>query len=377
MNPDIYIKLRKHLDQHPIPLPATGSGIELKLSKSLFTEEEAWIALQLSALLERPEKIYKRFKHAEISLEVLEEKLFGLFQKGSIRGVKDRKHEGKFLYSKMPLAIGVFEAQVDKISKETAELFFEYEKEGFADALLGNKTNQMRTIPLNVKIDPEFHVSNYDDITKIIKNSPGPFAVMNCVCRQAKDTMDKSCLKTEKRETCILIEDGVDFAKNLGVGREISRDETLKLITQAKKTGLVLQPENNQHPHFVCCCCGCCCGVLTAAKSYDQPVKYLHSNYFAEIDTEACNVCETCLERCPMDAIDRTNNHMATNLDRCIGCGACIPTCKERAIRLIKKEKEVVPPMTDKDMYKSILIERYGLAGSLKFVTKAALGMKI
>jgi dihydroorotate dehydrogenase len=66
----------------------------------------------------------------------------------------------------MPLAIGVFEAQVDKISKETAALFFEYEKEGFADALLGNKTNQMRTVPLNVKIDPEFHVSNYDDITK-------------------------------------------------------------------------------------------------------------------------------------------------------------------------------------------------------------------
>ena len=377
MTPDIYEQLRKHLDQHPIPLPASSTGVELKLLQSLFTEEEAIISLQLSALLERPEKIHKRFKKNDISIEELEEKLYHLFQKGAIRGVKDRKNKGKFQYSKMPLAIGVFEAQVDKISKETAELFFEYEKEGFADALLGNKTNQMRTIPLNVKIDPEFHVSNYDDITKIIKESPGPFAVMNCVCRQAKDTMEKSCLKTDKRETCILIEDGVDFAKNLGVGKEISRQETLKLISQAKKTGLVLQPENNQYPHFVCCCCGCCCGVLTAAKSYDQPVKYLHSNYFAEIDAEACNVCETCLERCPMDAIDRTNNHMATNLDRCIGCGACIPTCKERAIRLIKKEKEVVPPMTDKDMYKSILIERYGLAGSLKFVAKAALGMKI
>lgn len=377
MRSDIYEQLREHLDEHPIPLPATGSGVELKLLKSLFTREEAIIALQLSALLERPVKIHKRFKKVDMPIDELENKLYGLFQKGVIRGVRDRKNAGKFLYSKMPLAIGVFEAQVDKISKETAGLFFEYEKEGFADALLGNKTNQMRTIPLNVKIDPEFHVSNYDDITKIIKDSPGPFAVMNCVCRQAKDTLEKSCLKTEKRETCILIEDGVDFAKNLGVGKEISQQETLKLISQAKKAGLVLQPENNQNPHFVCCCCGCCCGVLTAAKSYDQPANYLHSNYFAEIDAEACNVCETCLERCPMDAIERTNNHMATNLDRCIGCGACIPTCKERAIRLIKKEKEVVPPRTDKDMYKSILMERYGLTGSLKFVAKAALGMKI
>jgi electron transport complex protein RnfB len=85
MKPDIYEQLRKHLDEHPIPLPATRSGVELKLLKSLFNQEEAAIALQLSALLERPAKIQERFKRDYISLVELESKLYCLFQKGAIR----------------------------------------------------------------------------------------------------------------------------------------------------------------------------------------------------------------------------------------------------------------------------------------------------
>jgi len=377
MNDVIYHKLRKHLDHHPVAFPKTESGIEIKLLKSLFSQEEAELALNLSALLEHPSKIFKRLKDTKLTLEQLEIKLEEMLHKGLIRGVRDRDNKDKFLYSKMPLVIGIFEAQVDKLTRETAESFFEYEKKGLADVMLGNKTNQMRTIPLNIKIEPEYHVSNYDDITSIIKESPGPFAVMNCVCRQAKDTLDKSCAKTEKRETCILLEGGVSFARNLGVGKEITRKETFNLIKQAKKTGLVLQPENNQHPHFVCCCCGCCCGVLTAAKLYDQPAKYLHSNFSAEIDAEACSLCETCIDRCPMDAIHQTNNHMTTDLDKCIGCGACVPTCKDRAIKLVKKSYEYVPPKSDKEMYKNIMLERFGWLGTAKLATKAALGMKI
>ena len=178
MNDEIYHKLRKHLDQHPIPYPKTESGIEIKLLKSLFTEEEAAITLQLSALLERPAKIYKRLKDTDLTLEQLERKLEEMLRKGLIRGSRDRNNKDKYLFSKMPLVIGIYEAQVDKLTRETSESFLEYEKEGLADVLLNNETNQMRTIPLNIKIEPEYHVSNYDDITKIIKDSPGPFAVI-------------------------------------------------------------------------------------------------------------------------------------------------------------------------------------------------------
>ena len=63
--------------------------------------------------------------------------------------------------------------------------------------------------------------------------------------------------------------------------------------------------------------------------------------------------------------------------DLCIGCGACVPTCKDKAIKLLQKEEQVAPPISDKEMYKKIMIERFGLGGTIKFAAKAALGLKI
>ncbi len=375
--PDIYERLREYLDKMPVPFPATESGVEIRLLKKLFSEEEAALSLHLSALPEKASKIHGRINDSNLPLEIIEKRLQEMVKKGLIRGVKSRKNPSVTKYGRMPLAIGMFEAQVDQITKGVAEDFFDYEKEAFGEAILGQKTKQMRTIPLNVRIRPEFHVGNYDDIRKIIDRSPGPFAVMNCVCKQAKDVIGHSCKKTDDRESCILLEGGVQFAESLGVGKEISKKEVLNLVKKAKKDGLVLQPENTQQPHFICCCCGCCCGVLTAAKLYDKPSQFLHSNYFAEVDAAKCSLCETCLERCPMDALHQTDNHMEVNNDRCIGCGACIPTCPDHALALVQKENCYVPPASTMEMYKNIMVERFGWTGTIKIAAKAGLGMKV
>jgi electron transport complex protein RnfB len=381
MKEEVYRKLQRHIDKMPIPYPATKSGVELKLLKHLFTPSEAELALNISALIEPAEKIHGRIKKNTLPLAEVEEMLDRLVRKGAIRRRTNRAGIKK--YGKLPLAIGMFEAQVNQITKEYADDFYAYEKEGFADAVLSTKTNQMRTIPVNIKIEPEYKVSNYDDITKIIENSPGPFAVMNCVCRQARDAQGNSCKQTDIRETCILLERSVEFATNLDAGRIISKKEVFKILTQAKKAGLVLEPENTQHPNFICCCCGCCCGVLTAAKHYDKPAEFLHSNFYAEVKEAECDGCWKCVDRCQMDAIDKKNatdqdtSYAAINLDRCIGCGLCIPTCKPKAVKLIKKDVETSPPENDKEMYKKIMFERFGVIGTLKIAGKAMLGMKI
>jgi Pyruvate/2-oxoacid:ferredoxin oxidoreductase delta subunit len=292
---------------------------------------------------------------------------------GAIR----EKKEPEKVYSRIPLAIGMFEFHVDRITKDIAEDFFRYEEEGFADAFIGTETKQMRTIPVNVKIDPEFHIGNYDRITDIIKSSPGPFAVMNCVCRQAKDKLDEPCKQTDVRETCLMLEHSAMHMIARGVARELTRQETLKMMTRAKKEGMVLQPENNQKPSFICFCCGCCCGVLTAAKKFEKPADFVHSNFYAEISSGKCEACEDCQDICQMIAIIRVNSHMEVNLDRCIGCGLCIPVCSNKAISLLKKEKEYLPPKDRKEMYKKITYEKLGLLGTLKFVGKAALGQKV
>ncbi len=375
MKTDVYRQLQRHLDNMPVPFPETRSGVEISLLKNLFDEEEANIALQLSALPESIDKIHSRFRQGEISKDHLESKLNGLFDKGAIMSVSNP--EGGPMYSKLPLAIGIFEHQVDRITKDLAEDFFKYEDEGFGEALLTAKTKQMRTIPVNVDIDPEFKVGSYDNARGIIEKSPGPYAVMNCICRQAKEKMGDPCKQTDIMQTCFTLGNSAMFMMNKGVAQEISRDEIISLIGRAEQEGMVLQPGNTQEPEFICCCCGCCCGVLTAAKKFPKPAELFLSNFYAKIDPEGCTACGECMALCQMDALVSVNNHTEVLRSHCIGCGVCVNVCATGAISLMKTEREIVPPKDSRDMYKRMIMERYGIFGTLKFLGKAALGRKI
>ncbi|MBW1945512.1 MAG: 4Fe-4S binding protein, partial [Deltaproteobacteria bacterium] len=48
------------------------------------------------------------------------------------------------------------------------------------------------------------------------------------------------------------------------------------------------------------------------------------------------------------------------NLDRCIGCGLCVTTCPDDAIRLVKKSEseQYLPPKTGAETYIRIAEER-------------------
>jgi len=375
MEPDIYRQLQRHLDQMPVPFPETESGVEISLLKRLFDEREANIALKLSALPESLDRIFGRFKDGEITKGMLRTTLDGLFDKGAIMAVPNEK-KGR-MYSKLMLAVGIFEHQVDRITKGLAEDFFKYEEEGFADAFLTAKTKQMRTIPVNVKIDPEFHVGTYDNARTLIEKSSGPFAVMNCVCRQAREKMGEQCKQTDIMETCFTLGKSAEFMMAKGVARELDRDEITGLMTRAEHEGMVLQPANTQKPEFICCCCGCCCGVLTAAKKFPRPAEFLQTNFYADIDPVSCVACGECMELCQMDALISVNSHTEVLRSHCIGCGVCLNACATEAITLLKRDKEIVPPKNSNEMYRKMMLERYGVFGTLKLMGKAALGKKI
>jgi Na+-translocating ferredoxin:NAD+ oxidoreductase subunit B len=375
MKEDLYRRLQRHLDRLPVPFPATESGVEIRLLRRLFTEEEAELVLCLSALPERAEKIHRRLKPRR-TLEQVEQMLRRMMHRGVILG-RESKKDRQLRFSKMPLAIGMFEGQVDRVSPGFAADFFEYEAGAFGNALRSMATQQLRTIPVDIAIEPHYQAGHYDRVREIIRRSPGPFAVMNCICRQAQDRLDNACPHTDIRETCLMIEGGVTFARHLGVGREVSREEMLKLLTQAKKAGLVLQPENSQKPNFICCCCGCCCAVMRIAKRHPRPAEFMHANFLAQVNTDRCDACETCMERCQIDAIRRVNNHVEVDADRCIGCGLCVPTCPEKAMKLAKREREWVPPPNTMDLYRRIYLERFGLLHGIRFMGRSALGLQV
>ncbi len=371
---NVYRRLQEHIDKMPVPYPATESGVELRLLEYLFTPEEAEMALHLSALPEPVEKIHRRARKAGIGREELEEGLALLAKKGAILKTKLK---GKPAYSKAQLAIGMFEFQAGRITKEYHADFRRYMDEGFAAALFEPETSQMRTIPINEEVLPERRVGTYDGAKALIMDSQGPFAVIPCVCRDGMDLEGEPCKQTDIRETCLVMGLFAEETVASGIGRELSREEMVGMLDRANDVGMVLQPQNTQDPHFICCCCGCCCAILKTVRKLPRPAEFFHTNYYAQIDGELCTECRTCADRCEMDAITSDDGPSSVDLLRCIGCGLCVSTCPEEAIQLHEKEETRTPPRSQDALYMQILRERVGPLGMAKLAAKKALGMKI
>ncbi|MFX0138727.1 MAG: ATP-binding protein [Candidatus Hodarchaeota archaeon] len=353
----VYRELQQHLDKMPVGFPPTKSRVEIRILKRLFTTEEAKIATKLKFSpkpTEPLENIYKRMKDLGYSIEELEKKLDNMVKKGLIHS---KKEGDKKLYNNMLYAIGIYELQINQLSKELLIDLLRYAVESFK-LTSESKTPQLRTIPIEQSISSEKIVGNYDDLKDLIKNTEGPITVQTCICRKGTEIIGRPCKVTSRHETCFAFGDFAQTELNVGLGRSVSKEEALKIIRQNEEDGLILQPTNSLDLEYICSCCGCCCGALAGIKLLPKPVEYLATNYYAEINPELCSGCGTCIDRCQMQALKIVDDISIVNRDRCIGCGLCVPTCPSDAIQLQVKDKETIPPATLDELYAKILDEK-------------------
>jgi ferredoxin len=215
---------------------------------------------------------------------------------------------------------------------------------------------QMRTIPINKSITMDHHAATYDRIRELVKSSKGPFAVLKCICRESRKMGGDSCKITSRLETCLGMGDMAAMVLRRGHGREITADEALVILSQNEADGLVLQPANEQNAEFVCSCCGCCCGMLQFQKMLPRPVDFWASNFYAEAADNLCARCSKCVSRCQVNAMSMNGpgGTAKADLDKCIGCGLCVPSCPSKAIRLVKKVLETVPPENEEELFDMI-----------------------
>ena len=349
---EIYRDLQQHLDNMPIGFPATESGIELKVLKHLFNHEQAKIATKLNYMPEPLKTIYRRVDRESITIEDLEQKLDKMYQDGLINF--GQQGDTKY-YMNAPLAIGMFEYQLGKLTEEFLKDFRQYMEEGFQEEINSTRVPQLRTIPIGESLTPEHSVARYEDIRKIIEESGGPISVAECICKQGNDLLENPCKQTEMREVCFQFRTASKLYLDKGLAREISKAEAFDIISAAEKDGLVIQPGNAQRPSYICLCCGCCCEILVNQKKLAKPVEFFSSNYRIKVDDELCIGCGVCLDRCQMDALTLENEKSTPNYDRCIGCGVCVPTCPEEALSMEKKKEHIIPPQSTGDMYKKIM----------------------
>jgi len=54
----------------------------------------------------------------------------------------------------------------------------------------------------------------------------------------------------------------------------------------------------------------------------------------AVVDAEKCTGCESCVEACPLEAIEMKDEIAVIDEDVCGDCGACVDVCPAEAITL-------------------------------------------
>jgi len=370
----IYHKLQKHLDRQAVGYPATKSGAEISLLRRFFNPEEAQIAKHLSYKPTPIEQIYKSIPDSGISINALESKLDVMVKNGVI--MHSFNKDGSRCYNSLPFIVGMFEGQLNNL---TPELLSDIEKftseKSFGLSFLSTELPQMRTIPVGKSVQVKHHVLTYENLTDIINDTAGPFAIHKCICRSAAAIKGNPCKKTSREETCMALGEVAKNNIRNNSGREISREEAHQIVRQNEADGLVIQPGNSQKIDFICSCCGCCCGMLGVQKMLPKPVDFWATNHYASIDKDTCTGCGKCVERCQVNAvnIDKHSGIASVNLNRCIGCGNCAVTCSPGAMNLIAKEKTTVPPENSEELYDIIMKKKKGTLGKIKLVFKLIL----
>ena len=338
MSEEVYRQLQERLDTYSVGFPATESGVEIKILKVLFSLEDANVFLGMTQKLVSADSIAQKMGRP---LESVVDQLEAMTDKGLLfrlkKGARSR-------YAAIPFVHGLFEFQVKDLGLELAELVEQYHKEGFLQAFENSGGMFLRTVPVETSIEAGHNVAAYDDAVAMFRDKD-PIVVTDCICRKQQQTVGQGCGKA--LEACFMFGSMGQYYIDKGMGRKVDMEEAITLLKKAQDDGLVTQPATTQNPHGMCNCCGDCCGVLRSLKSYPKPAELVYSNHFAVVDADLCTGCETCLERCQMEAISLNADEVAEiNLDRCIGCGLCITTCPTEAMLLQPKEDHYIPPTT-------------------------------
>ena len=335
---DVYKRLAQRLDGLPNGYPATESGVELKILEKIFTPDEAEMTMKMRPMPETVEAVAERLDKPVDEMQAI---LDDMVEKGQIGSFK---MFGQQMYMLFPFVIGIYEFQLHRMDKELSELFEEY-----APLLVGTMgafaPAVARVVPISTEIKQDLHVHRHEDIRRMIEEAKS-FMENECICRKERALEGHAC--DHLRNACLAFSSEENAFDKYGKGKIISREEALKVMADAEEDGLVHCTYNIEDGQvFVCNCCSCCCGILRGVKEYNAPYILAKSNFVATIDQDTCAQCGVCAdERCPVDAIIEEDDEYKVLPERCIGCGACVPSCPTESITLERKpeSEHVAPP---------------------------------
>lgn len=187
-----------------------------------------------------------------------------------------------------------------------------------------------RVIPINKALEARQWVMPTQQAISILTQA-NSFALTACACRT-----HYQCDKP--KEVCFLLNDVADKAVEKKAARKIDFNEAIQVLHTAAEAGLVHMSlyRPDQEVFALCNCCSCCCHDLQLLIKYNRTELVVHSEFIAKTNETLCTDCGLCTGNCPFKARTLTDSGLVFELERCYGCGVCVPICPENAIEMRK-----------------------------------------
>ncbi len=341
-----------------LPIPVNDTMLELV--QTIMNEDHA----EFIQIFDKPlniDEIRERSSFDETSQDkILDE----LMNKGVIISTPS-KRSGLIIYRLMPPLPGLFEytlmrGETGEKEKKLAMLFNRITTEistivqqNYDDVVELIKTIPpfTRVVPIGQVVEPELDaVLPYEEVTQIVDKFD-TIALVHCYCRHEKQLLGKSCQVTSEIKNCLQFGQTAEFVIERKFGERISKDRAKQILHEARDAGLVhkafhLNNDPDRDEYAICNCCKCCCGTFEMFYRGGAPMQ-TYVTRLAAVEIDDCDGCEECISRCPMEAIEYTDDAAFIDKSRCIGCGVCAYHCSTKAIQMLhigKKEVFVPPP---------------------------------
>ncbi len=339
---DCFHILLNHLKFYPTGADADENEILLQLIKSLFTSEEAQLALHLPHI---PITYSTRriSKSSPFGFKKTNELLNKMGEKGLVYSVRNSRG---IRYALLPITPGLFEfhymrkfknnenVMVSETSEKSLdELWLNYLNNCYRKELQKKKTPLTRVIPIEKNIKSNIKIFSYEEAMKVIKRAK-VIALSACACR----SLARNCNRL--LETCMSFDRVARFVIEKGFGKEIDIEKAENVLIECERQELIHCATNTKYSvEIMCNCCSCCCIFFSGLAKLKVKGIISTSNFIAEIHYDKCKSCGFCYTKCKMNAIILKDEIFTVDVNLCIGCGLCGNFCPEGAIKLIRRKK--------------------------------------
>jgi len=357
---DVYEKLAEHLSCLSLGLPSNEELVNILKANFTERETEAALCIPNTCIPLKPTSIDEIEPPEGVSKDEFHEILEGLANKGMV--ISGTAKDGKPGYTLPQLGFGFPQAFFWKgedtpHARKMAMMVGKYFNREMSRQVHDTDPKAYRYIPVgrSIKTEPQ-GILPYNAMEKVIEQAKD-IALAHCPCRIGYTFAGGKC--DHPTEVCMKFNDLARFVIERGFAKEISKEEALDVLKLTEEKGLVHFVDNAQGEiQHNCNCCGCACWNVGAIRRRSIPRDALMATYFMrKTDLDECIGCGACAEICPVDAVKMDEEVPMVDENWCIGCGVCATVCPSDAIEMVFRKDRAgqLPASTFGELHEMIL----------------------